>query len=58
MLTLLVVTPFAGHGKGDMITDSALVTAILAGPDKRHVLTVERPDPAPQAEPAAPEHSA
>ncbi len=37
---LVVLKPFAGFKRGDMITDKAVVEKILAGPEARFVVRV------------------
>jgi hypothetical protein len=54
---LVVVRPFAGHAKGDVISDAATVTGILAGENARYVVRVNAvpapvPTPAPEPAPA------
>lgn len=49
MKALVVVQPFAGHAKGDRITDPDTIAKVLADHDNR-VLKIEIPD-APASEP-------
>jgi hypothetical protein len=55
---LVVVRPFAGHVKGDVISDAVTVADILAGESARYVVRVNAvaapvPIPAPAPEPAS-----
>ncbi len=40
---LVVVRPFASHAKGDVITDAATITKILAGENAGNVVRVVAP---------------
>jgi hypothetical protein len=44
---LVVVQPFGGHKRGDVIADQTEVAKVLAGEDKVHVVKVAAPDEAP-----------
>ena len=37
---LVVLKPFGGFKRGDMITDSAVITKIMAGPEASFVVRV------------------
>ncbi len=50
---LVVVRPFATHGKGDVITDATQIASILQGEQAACVVRVIVPTPAAAAAPAA-----
>ena len=56
---LVVRQPFDGRSRGEVITDPATVSTILAGEWEGHVIRVTAPaTPAPAAAPAVPAQGA
>ena len=49
---LVVRSAFPGHLRGDVITDEAQVSSVLAGPDRDRVNRIASPTPSAEAEAA------